>query len=405
MESMWRDFPAQILEMNVLTFLPITSLCRFRTVSKKWNRIISHPDFASSHARASSSEDYVLITVQVHRPFDSIGGWEVLDVVNNRFFTLSDDFLTKYVKQEGTVPVHVSYRDWDWRTILAADGGLFCLSYSFNHKISVLLVCNPILRTAKQLPRLPGWAGLYGRVVMSTDRVSMEYEIFVFNLNDDHYQPNAIDIYESKTGRWRTAISTVPPLRKPDRSWCCVSGFVKLNGLYKIFTHDDYLHPKVVFYDQYTYVASELGFDLPCGDDDNVNLVVSKDRLFCVTMRKTIVSQVRSLKIFEVILARKECVRFTEMPSELLNWVLGDDLYDNCDIDGDVEFFEEAIVSTGCANSILIYSCTGRSVAYSLLDKSWHLYSDRNLLQAHKLFKWVYHDLHGSNNCLSLCAP
>ena len=86
METMWRDYPAQILERKVLKFLPIASLCRFKTVSKEWNSIISHPDFASSHARrASSSEDYVLITVRGDRPFNSIVGWEVLDVVNNLY--------------------------------------------------------------------------------------------------------------------------------------------------------------------------------------------------------------------------------------------------------------------------------------------------------------------------------
>lgn len=306
--------------------------------------------------------------------------------------------------------MRVPYRDWDRRVILAADGGLFCLSYGFGLEISVLLVCNPVLKTAKQLPCLPGWVEDSSWVVMSTDRVSMEYEIFIFKHDDDHYQPNATSIYESKTGRWRTAIFTVPPLREPGRSWYCVSTFIMLNGFYKIFRYDGYLHPRVVFYDKSTCVASELGFDLPCGDDDNVKLVVSKDRLFCVSMRGTGGlfhegngwSEVPSVKIFEVILARKECIRFTEMPSDLLNWVLGDDLYDNCDIEGVVQFYEEAIVPTGCANSILICSCIGRSVAYSLLDKSWYLYSDSNLLQTHEHFSWYYQDLYGTSNCLSL---
>ena len=116
-------------------------------------------------------------------------------------------------------------------------------------------------------------------------------------------------------------------------------------------------------------------------------------------------SEVRSVKIFEVILARKECIGLKEMPSELLNWVLGDDLYDNRDIEGVIKFYEEPIVFTGCANSILICCCIGRSVAYDWLDKSWHHYSGNNLLQAHEHFKWYYQDLYGSNNCLSLCAP
>lgn len=404
MESIWRDLPAQILE-KVLTFLPMASLCRFRTVSKKWNTLMSHPDFASRHARASSPEDYVLITVRVDRPFKSVGGWEVLDVANNRFFTLSDNFLTKYVKQEGIVPMHVPYRDLNRRVILAADGGLFCLSYCFNHEISVLLVCNPVLKTPKQLPHLPGWAENYTRVVMSTNRISMEYEIFVFNHDDDHYQPYAIDIYESKTGRWRAAIPTVPPRRKTGRSWYCVSIFVKLNGFYKVFRHDDQLQPRIVFYDKVTGVASELGFALPCDADDNVELVVSKDRLFCVIMRGIITSEVRSVKISEVILARKECIQFMEMPSELLNWVLGDDLYDNCDVEDVIDFYEKPIVATGCANSILICSCMGRSVAFSLLDMTWHYYSDNSLVQVLEHFNWYYQDLYGSNYCFSFCAP
>lgn len=55
MESIWNRLPAEILESKILRFLPIASLCRFKTVSKKWNMLISHPDCALAHARASSS--------------------------------------------------------------------------------------------------------------------------------------------------------------------------------------------------------------------------------------------------------------------------------------------------------------------------------------------------------------
>lgn len=159
MKSVGRNLSSDVLE-KIVTFLPTVSLCRFRTVSKKWNRLISHPDFASRHARASSPEEYVLITVRFDCPFNSMGSWEVLDVANKRFFTLSDDFLTKFVQQEGIA--HGSQPDF-WRTqraILAADGGLFCVSYSFDHESSctcdpgmheALVVCNLVLRTAEQL--------------------------------------------------------------------------------------------------------------------------------------------------------------------------------------------------------------------------------------------------------------
>lgn len=63
METMWKDLPVDILE-TVIVFLPLVSVCRFRTVSKIWNRFISHPDFAARHARASPPGEYVLITMR-----------------------------------------------------------------------------------------------------------------------------------------------------------------------------------------------------------------------------------------------------------------------------------------------------------------------------------------------------
>ena len=92
MESMWRDLPAGLLE-RVFTFLPIASVCRFRTLSKDWNRFISSPSF--KHAGASK-EDYALITPRWGR---LEGGWVVLDVARKRYFNLSDAFLTKHVQE------------------------------------------------------------------------------------------------------------------------------------------------------------------------------------------------------------------------------------------------------------------------------------------------------------------
>jgi len=52
--------PSDLLE-EIAKFLPLASLCRCK-VSKNWNRFISHPDFASRHARASPAEEHVLVS-------------------------------------------------------------------------------------------------------------------------------------------------------------------------------------------------------------------------------------------------------------------------------------------------------------------------------------------------------
>jgi len=93
---------------------------------------------------------------------------------------------------------------------LAADGGLLCLSYYVCYGIRILncgqgthealLVCNPILKTVKQLPHFAGWSERSKWAVMSTDGDSMEYEIFFIHLaNNALQQPNTVHIYESKT--------------------------------------------------------------------------------------------------------------------------------------------------------------------------------------------------------------
>ena len=87
MESMWRDLPEELLQ-KVFTFLSIASLCRFRALSRKWERFIASPAFKQAGA---SKEDYVLITPRWGR---LEGGWVVLDVARKRYFKLSAAFLT-----------------------------------------------------------------------------------------------------------------------------------------------------------------------------------------------------------------------------------------------------------------------------------------------------------------------
>ncbi|XP_021755519.1 F-box protein At4g19940-like [Chenopodium quinoa] len=47
-------FPDQIIS-KILTRLPAKSICRFKSVSKRWNSMICNPNFISSYISSSSS--------------------------------------------------------------------------------------------------------------------------------------------------------------------------------------------------------------------------------------------------------------------------------------------------------------------------------------------------------------
>jgi hypothetical protein len=392
MESRWAELPAEVLQ-TVMTFLPLASLVRFKAVSREWNRLISDREFVSRHAQAAAPEEYVLVTARFDAYESKRGqGWEVLDVANRRFFTLSSDFLTEYVEREGIAPA--SRDKYKKQAVLAADGGLVFVAYSFDEESSVVLVCNPILKTVKRLPQLRGWVGSVETVVMRTDRVSMEYEVYIAN------HPERISIYESTAGRWRT-VPNLPPVSNELDSYMRPSKFLK-NEFYEPFQDcgQEPIRTGIVSYNRTTGVFSDLGVAFPTylGLAPNLQLVVSNARLFCVARSSSESScEEEILEIFEIVMERKgqkgrKSVRLATMPSDLLSLVLGEDYYR-----------DDPFVAVGCANSILICSVTGWSVAFDLSKKVWDQYPRNKLWKAVKMYG-VYREVCGSNYCLSLCA-
>lgn len=392
MERLWRFLPEEILETNVLPHLPIASLCRFRAVSKKWQAWISHRDFAARHALATSPEDYVLITEPKYRPGDNgFSGWDVVDVVNNKVFTLADDFLAG---MEG-------YRR---RIMLAADGGLFLLEYrnSSEGDDEVFLVCNPVVKSVKLLPHSPGFAAVktYESVVMSTDRVSMEYEIRALHQDEGDFRTYAVEIYESRTGSWRKVEHATA--KRSQEYWSSVSKYVKADVFYRLYREIRQSHFNLVAYDEATSGTSNLGFRLPVnnGGDCDGELAVSGRQLYYVMKTGLERTEFRSVEIFEVHPVQRKCIKCAEMPRKFLAWLYGDDL----DAGYALTRHVEPVMSTGCASSIMICSCVGRCVGYDLVEKSWHLYSDNNLLQVFKKsFKHSCPNLFSSSFCLSFC--
>lgn len=435
MERKWALLPKEILETKILPALPVVSLCRFRAVCKKWNTLITHPDFATKHALAAPPQECLLITLQVDLPVNSWlpGGWDVLEVANGKVFTVNTDFLASSLQLEdlGGEPENI----WNHqRRVLAADGGLFFLEYQMEARPEVkqvLLVCNPALRAVKLLPPLPGWVKVMKTnesVVMSTDRVSKEYRIMVLHQELGDYRTNSVDIYESSLGRWRTV--ELAPGEAASDGWYCESKFVKLDMLYRIYRQGGEDNPHLFAFDCRTGGAAEPSFTLSVSGEtdhlDTVELVASGDRLFWVSMRgdrpyfsrKEVGSSesrkrikkngFRSIEIFEVDLASQECTRVSVMPRKVVKWLYCCDRKDWDFVSGVINrSFLKPVVSTGCTSSVVISSCVGRSAGYNLVDRCWHQYSDNRLLQARDRDnprRWMKF-LFSSSGCLSLCPP
>ena len=270
------------------------------------------------------------------------------------------------------------------------------MAYSFDEESSVVLVCNPILKTVKRLSQLGGCVGFADQVVMRTDRVSMEYEVYVVNLYDNV----RIFIYKSKAGRWRTA-PNMPRVQNELDTYMRASKCLK-NEFYEPFQdgREEPIRTGIVSYNRTTGVLSDLGVAFPTylGETTNLQLVVSNTRLFCVARSYPESScEEEILVIYEIVMERKgqkgrKCVRLGRMPSDLLSLVLTEDYFDN-----------DPFVAVGCANSILICSVTGWSVAFDLSKKVWDQYP-RNKLWHYKHYT-PYEQVCGSNYCPSLCAP
>jgi len=402
MNGRWKHLAPELVEM-VVPFLPIASICRCRSVCKRWNELIAHPDFALRNAQVSSPEEYVLITVRG----DAVlvpRGWDVTDVANERFFTLNDAFLTEYVERKvGFLRLLINFRQ---RITLAADGGLFFVGYSTGlQRGSLLFVCNPVLRIVKPIPNLVfNWQldfhGFRGpKVVMTTDRFSMEYDIFVFDVFD------RLHVYESKTACWGEPLDI--PLGIIRHS---ASVFIK-RKLHVLFQHRNRSEMGILRFDKLTSEWVDYGVELPGHNQPlpfpsyppfgDSHLVLSGEKLFYVLIGfRGFTDEREKLEIFEVNLASSECTRFVTMPKELLKQIMYDDIKRDHARGAD-------LLVVGCEDFILFSSSTGHSVTYSLSKLNWNLYTDNKLKEVHENNpeNSYLQLICGTSHCLSFAAP
>ncbi|XP_058198149.1 F-box/kelch-repeat protein At3g06240-like [Rhododendron vialii] len=145
--SHWAIFPPEIIA-DILSRLPVKSLCRFKCVSPSWNFLISSPYFAQTHlnrTNASNPKHLVRNIIFFCRSHD-------LYSVN---LTADIPFATKidFSKSLQQPPEN------KWANVLGSCNGLLLASDKGNN--SNFLLLNPSTRECKKLPPLPFVIDLY----------------------------------------------------------------------------------------------------------------------------------------------------------------------------------------------------------------------------------------------------
>ncbi|KAG0613337.1 hypothetical protein M758_6G095500 [Ceratodon purpureus] len=252
---------------QVLSYLHVPDLCRYRTVCKRWDRLMCNPKFGSLCAQNVEKRETSFIAMR----YLTMGnrGWCFLDVKARRWYVFKDDaqgiFRNFYL-------LHVRM-----------DGGLVC-QYLWRHKI---IVYNPISQTHRELPTVPcecSASSYFPETILAVDNISQSFKIFLFNISV--HDPRIFNVpvklvYDSVSNEWKTSTS---PL--------CISSRSKLLGSRVIFQGFLYIYFYGSVLDEHPLWRYNLvkdaweNLDVPIIGAVHVALVVSANRLFLVVWSK-----------------------------------------------------------------------------------------------------------------------
>lgn len=196
-----KELPEDIIE-TILTRLPVRSLIKFRSVSKRWRSIISDPRFAKKHRRLASEQK----NLRSRLLFSTASQLVSLDLEETRW-SVGDVVKPSINKQ-------LTYRELGCRVKLVGScNGLVCVAYN----VTTLLIWNPSTGFLHKLPelRLPRECVVtyFGFGYLSaTD----DYKVVVgtFYLKDSDYVKE-VEIFSLRAQIWKRIESPVAfPMRR-----------------------------------------------------------------------------------------------------------------------------------------------------------------------------------------------
>ncbi|KAG0606297.1 hypothetical protein M758_9G129900 [Ceratodon purpureus] len=268
--ALWSDLPLEILE-QVLSYLHVPDLCRYRTVCKRWDRLMCNPKFGSLCAQNTAKRDASLIAMRYSICARRHEGWCFLDVNARRWYVVKDD-------GQGI------RRNFP-RGNVTMDGGLVCQYLLNDLGPDRIIVYNPITQTHRKLPCTSKY---FSKLTLVVDNIFQSFKIILFNIpRKEPWIFNAPSklVYDSVTNEWKTSTSPI-----------CISSGSKLLGSRVIF--QGYVY--VCFYSyhcgddyrplwRYNLVNDACeNLDVPIRGEFSISacFVVSANRLFLVAWSK-----------------------------------------------------------------------------------------------------------------------
>ncbi|KAG0489852.1 hypothetical protein HPP92_006715 [Vanilla planifolia] len=178
-QEIWKEFPEDLFEA-VIARLPIPTLFRFRTVCRKWNSLISSSSFSSHFAEVQHLNPWFCTIV-----YDNINR---IDSANCG--AMYDPSLKKWHH-----PLIPTLRSKKIILTVASAGGLVCLLDINNRHF---YICNPLIKSVKQLPPRSGRFYLRVAVGMALTKSTTDcgYKVVWLGCNGDY------ESYDSLQNCW-----------------------------------------------------------------------------------------------------------------------------------------------------------------------------------------------------------
>ncbi|CAN6304528.1 unnamed protein product [Urochloa humidicola] len=182
------------LIVEILSRLPVKSICRFKCVSRHWRRLISHPEHRKKLPQTLSGFFHPRYLLNHEDEITAIADFVGISSAQEEELPFPDPSL----------PFLPGYR---WIRPMECSGGLLlCRCWKVNPKDELnYVVCNPATDKWVVLPEAPeaNDGSLVSTIRLCFDpAISSQFNVFRFLEEDQYGYITGLNIYSSVTGAW-----------------------------------------------------------------------------------------------------------------------------------------------------------------------------------------------------------
>ncbi|KAG0598403.1 hypothetical protein M758_12G070100 [Ceratodon purpureus] len=202
--ALWSHLPLEVVE-QILSFLPMSDLCRYCTTCKTWNELINNPAFSVLHVRNRNKHSPFIAIHSITTSFENggyINGSQLLcflDISSKKWYSM---------KPHDALETSLQFDPQHFR-ILAIDGGLMLLkaltrvSKLCYHESGCTQLCvwNPIKDMKIKLPCVTNHES-DSFINFVVDDIAETFKVFV--IRQDGESP-VVHTYDSFMNEWKAS--------------------------------------------------------------------------------------------------------------------------------------------------------------------------------------------------------